>query len=140
MSTETNKALLRRWIDEGWNGRNLDIIDDLYTVDVVQHDPSSPMPVTSSEAMRQYIGGFQTAFPDLIFTVDDLLAEGDKVLWRFIARGTHTGPLMAFPPSGKSVTVTGMALFQVADDRFCEVWVNIDALGMLQQIGVLPAP
>ena len=139
MTTETNKALVRRWIEAGWNAHNTALIDTLYASNVVQHDPGSPLPVTSSEALKQYVGGFLAAFPDLQFEIDDLLAEGDKVLWRFTAQGTHTGPLMTIPPSGARATVTGMALFQVANDKIAEVWVNVDTLGMLQSIGAIPA-
>ena len=138
MNTESNKALVRRWIEAGWNGGDTALIDTLYVPDVVQHDPSSPLPVASGEALKQYVGSFLSAFPDIRFTIDDLLAEGDKVLWRFTAQATHTGPLMIIPPSGERVVVTGMALFRVADDRIAEVWVNFDALGMLQAIGAVP--
>jgi steroid delta-isomerase-like uncharacterized protein len=138
MSTELNRSIIRRWIEEGWNGRNLDLIDQLYSPDVIQHDPNSPLAVRSSGEMRMYIGGFQSAFPDLHFTTDDLLAEGDKVLWRFTSRGTHHGALMGIPPTGKALTVVGMALFRIAEGRIAEVWVNIDALGMLQSLGVIP--
>ncbi len=139
MTTETNRALVRRWVEEGWNGHNVALIDALYAPDVVQHDPSSPLPVTSREALKQYVAGFLTALPDLRFTTGDLLAEGDRVLWRFTARATHAGPLMGIPPSGATVDVTGMALFRVAGGRIAEVWVNFDALGMLQAMGVVPA-
>jgi steroid delta-isomerase-like uncharacterized protein len=139
MTTEANKALVRRWIEEGWNAGNLSIVDEIYDPNVVQYEPSSPAPVTSSEALKQYVGTFLTAFPGIHFTIDDLLAEGDKVLWRFTARGTHTGPLMNIPPTGKSTNVTGMVLFRVANDKIAEVWVNFDTLGMLQAIGVIPA-
>jgi steroid delta-isomerase-like uncharacterized protein len=139
MTTDTNKALVRHWIEAGWNGHNTALIDTLYAPNVVQHDPGSPLPVTSGEALKQYVGTFLTAFPDLQFTTDDLLAEGNKVLWRFTAQATNTGPLMTIPPSGERVTVTGMALFRIADDKIAEVWVNIDTLGMLQSIGVIPA-
>ncbi|GAC1533543.1 MAG: ester cyclase [Herpetosiphon sp.] len=138
MSTEFNKALVRRWIEEGWNTGDLTIIDTVYAPDIVQHDPASPVAVTSSEGLRMYVSGFLSAFPDLHFSIDDLLAEDDKVLWRFTARGTHTGPLMDIPPSGKRATVTGMALFRLAHGKVAEVWVNIDTLGMLQSIGVIP--
>jgi predicted ester cyclase len=97
------------------------------------------VPVTSSEALKHYVGGFLTAFPDLHFTIDDLLGEGDKVLWRFTSQATHTGPLMNIPPTGKRATVTGMVLFRVTNDKIAEVWVNFDTLGMLQAIGVIPA-
>ncbi len=139
MTIETNKALIRRWVEEGWNARDLAVIDAIYAPNVVQHDPSSPVPVTSSEALKGYVSSFLTAFPDLHFTIDDLLAEGDKVLWRFTSQATHTGPLMNIPPTGKRATVTGMVLFRVTNDKIAEVWVNFDTLGMLQAIGVIPA-
>ena len=139
MSIDTNKALVRRWVEEGWNAGNLAVIDAIYAPNVVQHDPSSPAPVTSSEALKGYVGSFLTTFPDLHFTIDDLLAEDDKVLWRFTSQATHTGPLMNIPPTGKHATVTGMVLFRVANDKIAEVWVNFDTLGMLQAIGVIPA-
>jgi len=139
MTIETNKALIRRWVEEGWNAGDLAVIDAIYAPNVVQHDPSSPVPVTSSAALKGYVSSFLTAFPDLHFTIDDLLAEGDKVLWRFTSQATHTGPLMNIPPTGKRATVTGMVLFRVTNDKIAEVWVNFDTLGMLQAIGVIPA-
>ncbi len=139
MSIETNRNIVRRWVEEGWNGRNLDLIDELYDRSVVQHDPNSPIAVTNTAEMRMYIGGFQNAFSDLHFTTEDLLAEGDKVLWRFTSHGTHTGALMGIPPTGNKLTVVGMALFRLANNKIVEVWVNIDALGMLQGLGVIPA-
>ncbi len=139
MSTEQNKTIVRRWIEEGWNKGNVNVVDQFYAPNVVQHDASSPAPVTSSADLKQYVGAFLTAMPDLHFTIDDLLAEGDKVLWRFTSQGTQTGPLMNIPPSGKPGTVTGMALFRLADGKIAEVWVNYDLLGFLQQIGAIPA-
>ncbi len=139
MSTEQNKSIVRRWIEEGWNQGNVGVVDQFYAADVVQHDPGSPVPVTSSEALKQYVGAFLAGLPDLHFTIDDLIAEGDKVLWRFTGRGTQTGPLMNIPPSGKVGESTGMALFRLADGKIVEVWVNFDTLGLLQQLGVIPA-
>src|SRR5690349_1530216 len=77
MSAEQNKAVVRQWIENGWNKGNVNLIDDLYTPDVVQHDPATPIPVTNAEALKQYIGGFLHAMPDMHFTTGDLLAEGD---------------------------------------------------------------
>jgi steroid delta-isomerase-like uncharacterized protein len=139
MSIESNKALITRWIEDGWNAGNPALIDEIYAPNVVQHDPSSPAPVASSQALKSYVSGFLAAFPDLHFTIDDLLAEGDKVLWRFTAQAAHTGPLMDIPATGKRVIVTGMALFRIANGTIAEVWVNFDTLGMLQAIGVIPA-
>ena len=78
MSTATNKALIRRWVEDGWNAGDLAVVDAIYAPDVVQHDPSSPVPVTSSAALKGYVSSFRTAFPDLHFTIDDLLAEGTR--------------------------------------------------------------
>lgn len=140
MSIETNKALIRRWIDEGWNGGSLAVVDAVYAPDVVQHDAASPLPVTSAQALAQYVGGFRAAFPDLHFTVDDLIAEGDRVVWRFTATATHRGSLMGIPPSGRQINVTGIVIFRVASGKIAEVWVNYDTLGMLQKIGAIPTP
>ena len=138
MSTEQNKSIVRRWIEEGWNKGNVAVVDQFYTPDVVQHDPGSPAPVTSSAALKQYVSVFLTAIPDLHFEIDDLIAEGDKVAWRFTSRGTQTGPLLNLPPTGKSSIVTGMVFFRLTDGKIAEVWVNIDNLGLLQQLGVIP--
>ena len=138
MSTEQNKATIRKWVEEGWNKGNLAVADEVYAANVVQHDPGSPMPVTSSEALKMYVGGFRAAFPDLHFTIDDLLAEADKVVWRFTANGTQTGPLPNIPPTGKSGKVTGIVIFRFANSKVAEVWVNFDMLGLLQQLGVIP--
>ena len=140
MSTEQNKSIVRRWIEEGWNKRNVKIIDDLYAPNVVQHDPSSPVPVESAEALKQYVRAFMNALPDLHFVIEDLVAEGDKVVWRFSSRGTHQGQLMGIPPTGRTANVTGMVLFRLENSKIVEVWVNIDTLGMLQQMGVIPMP
>ena len=138
MSTETNKTLIRRWVEEGWNKGNLAVVDEVYAPNVVQHDPGSPFPVTSAETLKMYVGMYKSAFPDLTFTIEDLVAEGDKVLWRFNSHGTHTGALGPIPPTGKAGDVTGMVLFRCADSKIAEVWVNIDALGLFQQLGLVP--
>jgi len=139
MTTEQNKSLIRRWIEEGWNQGNLAVVDEIYAPNVVQHDPNSPMPVNSRKALKAYAANYRAAFPDLTFSVDDLIAEGDKVLWRFTSQGTHQGALGPIPPTGKQGTVTGMVLFRLASGQVAEVWANIDVLGLLQQLGAAPA-
>jgi len=139
MTAEQNKALIRRWVEEGWNKGNLAVVDEVYAPNVVQHDPNSPLPVASSEALKMYVAGYRASFPDLAFSIDDLIAEGDRVLWRFTSRGTHLGPLGPIPATGKTGTVTGMVLFRFAGDKVAEVWVNLDLFGLLQQLGVVPA-
>ena len=79
-----------------------------------------------------------TAFPDLHLTIEDLIAEGDKVVWRLNSKGTHKGPFMGIPATGKTASITGIVIFRLENSRIMEGWVNIDTLGLLQQLGVIP--
>lgn len=137
MSTEQNKSIVRRWVEEGWNKQNLALIDELYTPDFYQHEPG-PETATDRESLKTFVAGYLAVFPDLHFTIEDLVAEGDRVTWRFAATGTHKGPFMGAPASGKTATITGIIIFRLEDSRIAEGWLNLDVLGMLQQIGVLP--
>ncbi len=139
MSAEQNKSIVRRWVEGGWNGGDLALIDQLLAPDYVLHDPQAPVPITSSAAFKEFVTAYRTALPDMHMTVDDLIAEGDKVVWRFTARGTHDGPLMSLPPSGRPVVTTGIVISRFVDGKWAEDWLNFDLLGMLQQIGVIPA-
>jgi predicted ester cyclase len=84
-------------------------------------------------------GGFRAAFPDIHVAVEDVIANGDKVVVRLTFSGTHTGPLMGMPPTGKFVTITGIAIDRIQNGKIVEHWVNRDDLGMLQQLGMIPA-
>jgi len=139
MSAEQNKSIVRRWIEEGWNKHNLAVIDEVYAPNFVQHEPE-PQTVKSSEDLKQYVGTYLTAFPDLQLSIEDLIAEGDKVVWRFVSNGTHTGPFMGIPATGKKGVITGIVIFRLENSRIAEAWLNIDALGLLQQLGVIPMP
>jgi steroid delta-isomerase-like uncharacterized protein len=139
MSTEQNKSIVRRWVEEGWNKGNPGVADQVYAPDYVQHEPA-PAPVTSRDALKQYVAEFLEAFPDLHFTIDDLVAEGDKVVWRFSSTGTHRGTFLGIPSTGKSGNITGMVMFRLENSLIVEGWVNIDTLGLLQQLGVIPMP
>jgi steroid delta-isomerase-like uncharacterized protein len=139
MSAEQNKSIVRRWVEEGWNNGNLSVIDQIYAPTYIQHEPP-PAPVASGESLKQYVSGYRAAFPDLHFLIDDLIAEGDKVVWRFTSTATHKGPFMGIPATGKSSTVTGIVIFRLDNSRILEGWVNIDALGLLQQLGIIPTP
>jgi steroid delta-isomerase-like uncharacterized protein len=137
MSTEQNKSIVRRWIEDGWNKHNLAVIDEVYAPTFVQHEPP-PETVNSSEALKRYVGMYLTAFPDLNLSIEDLIAEGDKVVWRFKSSGHQNGPFMGMPASGKTGSITGIVIFRLENSRIAEAWVNIDALGLLQQVGVIP--
>jgi steroid delta-isomerase-like uncharacterized protein len=138
MSTDENKDLVRRWV-EMWNTGNLDAVDQLATSDFLRHDPNSPE-VRGPEAERQLIAMYRAAFPDLQFTIEDLIAEGDKVVGRFVARGTHRGELLGIPPTQASITVATIEIYRIEAHRIAEQWVIMDALGIMQQLGVVPPP
>ncbi len=139
MSTEQNKSIVRRWVEEGWNKHNPAVVDQLYAPDYVQHEPP-PETVNSSDALKQYVSMFLTAFPDLQLTIEDLIAEGDKVVWRLNSKGTHQGLFMGIPATGKTAVVAGAVIFRLENSRIVEGWVNIGALGLLQQLGAIPMP
>ena len=138
MSTEQNKSIVRRWVENGWNKGNLALVDELYTPDYTLHDAQATAPVNSAAAFKQYVMSYRTAMPDLHFAIDDLVAEGDKVAWRFTARGTQTGPLGTLPPTGKKAVVTGTVTSRFTGGKWCEDYINLDVLGMMQQLGVIP--
>jgi steroid delta-isomerase-like uncharacterized protein len=138
MSTEQNKAIVRRWVDGGWNQGNLNLVDELYAADYVLHDANGD--VRGHEGFKHYVTMYRTAFPDLSFTIGDMVAEGDQVAWRITATGTHKGTLMGIPSTGRSIAVTAIIVSRFVGGKWAEDWVNVDTLGMLQQLGVIPAP
>jgi steroid delta-isomerase-like uncharacterized protein len=138
MSTE-NLALARRVIDEVFNAGKLDVIDELVTDDYVGHDPALPADQRGPEAAKGSVAGYRAAFPDLHITIEDQLAGGDLVATRWTGRGTHQGELMGMPATGKQSTVTGITIDKIVNGRIAESWTNWDTLGMLQQLGAVPA-
>ena len=138
MSTEDNKTLIRRAYEEAFNQRKLAVLDELDTPDFVVHNASTTM--QGLEAFKQFLSLYLTAFADALFTVEDLIAEGDKVVARHTFRGTHTGNLMGIAPTGKQVTTTGVTITRFANGKGVELWGNSDDLGLLQQLGAVPAP
>jgi steroid delta-isomerase-like uncharacterized protein len=138
MSAEENKAVVRRWVEEAYNKGNVAVADAIYAPDYVLHDLTAP--VRGPEALKQFATMYRTAFPDLRITLEDMIAEGDTVVWRYTARGTQHGELTGLPPTGKPVTVTGIVISRFAGGRWAEDWHSQDTLGMLQQLGAFPAP
>jgi steroid delta-isomerase-like uncharacterized protein len=137
MSTEQNKALVRSIID-AINRGNFAVIDELCAPAYVHHDPGNPQ-VRSREDYRQWFTRFGIAFPDLQFTIEDLIAEGDKVVCRYTFRGTHKGQWRGMPATGKQVVGTGVTINHIVESKVVEDWHNADALGLLQQLGVIPS-
>ena len=137
--SEENKALARRFYEEVWNGQNLDAIDELVAADVVIHSAPPGLP-EGAAGVKALIGMYLSAFPDMKMTVEDIIATGDRVVTRWAATGTHQGVLMGVPPTGKHVTATGIGIDRVSGGRVVETWGEFDALGVMQQLGVVPTP
>ncbi len=136
MSAQENKALVRSFYEEVFNNKNLAHVASFVDPQIVEHDLPPGLPA-GIEGTRKFIGMYLAAFPDLYITAEDLVAEGDKVAVRFTLRGTHKSELMGIAPTGKQVTVTGIQILRVASGKIVENWVNLDALGLLQQLGAL---
>jgi steroid delta-isomerase-like uncharacterized protein len=137
--SEENKAIVRREHEEIWNSQgNLDAADEIYAPNYIGHDPTLPEDIRGVEAARQFAAMYRSAFPDLEFTIEDQIAEGDKVATRLTVRGTHQGELEGIAPTGNRVEITGIVISRIAEGKIAEDWSNFDALGMLQQIGAIP--
>jgi len=137
MSTEESKALVRREYEQGVNKKDFDVRDGALASNYLGHFPGVP-PIQGIEAFKQFTSGFFTAFPDLQTTIEDLIAEGDKVAVRQTWRGTHTGNFLGIPPTGKQVVFTSTEFYRVAGGKLAEEWVELDMLGLLQQLGAIP--
>jgi steroid delta-isomerase-like uncharacterized protein len=138
MSTEEHKALVRRFDEEVWNGRNLSRVDELFADSHIFRAAGSPP--LDREGHRQMIAHFQDAFPDGRNTSEELLAEGDKVVQRWTFRGTHHGAFQGIPPTDRPVTLTGISIWRVDGGTIVESWHELDSLGLMQQLGVIPTP
>ncbi len=140
MSAEENKAVVRRFnelIGEFWRTGNADAFDEIVAPEFVYHQPGTPPDL---ESFKQFLPMFRAAFPDMRYTVEDLIAEDDKVVDRISWQATHQGELMGIPPTGNSVTVTEMHISRIAGGKIVERWGQPDMLGMMQQLGVVPPP
>ena len=136
-SLEQNKALMRNYIEEVWNKGNLDFIDKNFSSDFVTHGTFLGQP-TNRDRVKSVISTIRNAIPDLHITIEDMLAEGDKVASRWVLKGTHKGDLMGAKPTGNKISVSQTVVFRVKDGKVVEHWANRDDLGFLQQIGLIP--
>ncbi|MDQ4045722.1 MAG: ester cyclase [Chloroflexota bacterium] len=138
--SQQNKAIERRLLEEVYDQGKLDVIDELIASDFIGHGTAAEGGDQGREAYRQFVVQMRTAFPDLKMTVEDQVAEGDKVVTRFRARGTHLGEFQGLPPSGKQGEISGTIIDRIAGGKIVECWSNTDDLGLLQQLGVVPVP
>ena len=140
MSTEQNKASVRRLMEEVFNRGKTSLVDELFAPDFVEHEELPPGIPPGREAVKQLPAIFRSAFPDFKVTIDDVIAEGDKVAVRSTWSGTHKGEFMGIAPTGKSVSFGVFDIIRIAGGKFVEHWGQMDNLGMMQQLGVIPAP
>ncbi len=138
MSIEENKEINRRVVEEILNQGNQDLIDELYDENYIGQMP--PDEIKGPEGMKQFVSQFRNGFPDLKITIEDQIAEGDMVAIRQTTTGTHTGEFQGIAPTGKKVEITVSVMGRFANGKFVESWVNMDALGMMVQLGVVPPP
>lgn len=137
-AVDANKQLYRRWFEDVVNGGDLALADELLGPGYRLHFPGMPEPL-DREAHKGLVMMFRSAFPDWVETVDDVIAEGDKVVIRVTGRGSHEGEFQGIPATGRQVTATGVGIARVQDARIVEAWAAYDALGLMQQLGAIPA-
>jgi steroid delta-isomerase-like uncharacterized protein len=138
--SDQNMALVRRAVEEVWNRGNFAGVDEFVAGDIVIHLPAAGDEIHGPEGIRQYFTTLRAAFPDIHFAIEDQIAAGDRVVTRWTARATHTSEFQGVPASGKQVRMTGIDIDRVADGKVVECWTNLDELGLMRQLGVLPAP
>jgi steroid delta-isomerase-like uncharacterized protein len=136
--SEQNKAFVRRLIEEVIGRGNFALVEELVAADYVGH--SSSPEINTREGHKQFLVALRQAFPDLQIKIEDQIAERDKVVTRWTARGTHQGEFAGIPPTGKQVVMTGIDIDRIANGKLVECWTKSDDLSMLQQIDAIPAP
>ncbi len=139
MTIEENKAIVRRMMKDGWNPNDQATFDDLLAEGFVNHEPGAPTVQTRDE-LKRFWAEHVRAFPDQHTTIDELIGEGEQVVIRFTHHCTQTGEYQGIPPTGKSITVTGLVLYRLASGKISELWWGYDNLGVLQQLGAIPTP
>ena len=135
--SEQNKAIVRRLFNEVGSKGNMEVISELITEDYVSHQLGAE-DHKGYEGLEQLITMYRTAFPDMLITVDDQVAEGDRVATRWAATGTHQGELAGIPPTGKQVKVSAMSITRFEGGKIAEEWELADQMGLMQQLGVVP--
>ena len=139
MSAEESKATMRRYLDVFEQG-NIELLDELLAPDYINHSPATPDLPTGPEGVKAVVTMFRSAIPDLRVVVDDMIAEGDKVATRYTLEGTHESELFGVPPTSRQLSIKSITVERVSDGRIRDHWRVTDELGMMQQLGAIPAP
>jgi steroid delta-isomerase-like uncharacterized protein len=136
--SEQNKTNVRRLFEEVWNQGHVAVADELIAPTYTHHDSSTPDVGRGPESERKRVTVYRHAFPDIRFTIEDLLAEGETVVARWSCRGTHKGELNGIAATGKQFNITGVSIARFTNGKMFEGYVNWDALSLMQQLGVVP--
>jgi steroid delta-isomerase-like uncharacterized protein len=137
MSIEENKALARRWLEEVWNKVNLDAVDELCTTNF-SFNYAAPRASSDQEGYKKTVAMLTAGVSDIKTTAEDMVAEGDKVAVRWKGSAKHTGEFMGVTGTGKQITWTGISIIHIEDGKIAEEWGEMDMLGMMQQVGIIP--
>jgi steroid delta-isomerase-like uncharacterized protein len=142
VSPEVNNAIAEKFFTSVWSNGDFSVLDTLISPEAVDHSTVGGHPKTEkgSASFRAIVTMFRTAMPDIKLTIDDEIYTGDKVVHRWTLNGTDTGGLMGMPASGKKLSFTGTTIVRFQDGLIMERWANVDELGVLQQLGVVPPP
>jgi steroid delta-isomerase-like uncharacterized protein len=133
-----NKSTAKRILEEAWNRGNLEALNDVVASNYIGHDTLGPE-IRGLDGLKKRVHSLRTAFPDLQLNIEEMFADGNTVITRFSSRGTHKGNFEGVAPTGKSCKVTGITISRFSDGKLVEAWVQTDALGLMQQLGVVPA-
>jgi steroid delta-isomerase-like uncharacterized protein len=135
--SEHNKAIVRRLFAELWNNGNLSVADEIFAPTYTHHDPSTPDFGKGPDSEKRRASLYRNAFPDIHLTIEDVIAEGETVMTRWSCRGTHKGDLSGIAPTGKQFTISGITVGRLTNGKIAESYVSWDALGLMQQLGVV---
>lgn len=135
--TEANKRISRRLVEDVFNNARYDVIDEVVATSYVIHDPSAPEDLRGPQGIRRLIETYRSGFPDVRVAIEEQLAEGDLVVSRWSARGTHRGTFLGIDATGKEASVTGITIDRIVNGKIEESWTIWDTLGLLQQLGAV---
>ena len=142
LSTVSNVAIIQRFINDLWNARDLSVADEIFADNCVTHQLRSGLAATAAprdpETIKQHVLEWLNAFPDLTFTVEQMVADGDRVASQMTMQGTHSGTWMGIAPTGKQISLQMMTIHRIEAGKIVEDWVLVDSLGLFQQLGLVP--
>lgn len=138
MSIETNKAIVRRFFDQIMNNQQLDLLEE-FLDESTEFYGTGPS-IIGLPALKEWFAMFAAAFPDWHTTIEDIVAEGDRVVLRYTSKGTHLGEMQGIPATGKPYTQQAIVIYRLHNGKIVQGWVQTDMLSMMQQLGLMPAP